>query len=48
MLSDDLALWSVYPKSAPQDEATEKLVHTLREDVLPATGVPCGRPATPP
>ena len=40
MVSDDLALWSVYPKSAPQDEATEKLVHTLREDVLPSTGVP--------
>ncbi|HEX6786686.1 MAG TPA: MMPL family transporter [Acidimicrobiales bacterium] len=40
MLSDDLALWTVYPKSAPQDEATEKLVHTLRDDVLPSTGVP--------
>ena len=38
MVSDDLALWTVYPKSAPQDAATEKLVHTLRSDILPQTG----------
>jgi putative drug exporter of the RND superfamily len=38
MLGDDLAFWSVYPKSAPQDKATEQLVHRLRDDVLPATG----------
>jgi RND superfamily putative drug exporter len=39
MISDDLALWSVYPKSAPQDEATENLVDTLRDEVVPATGM---------
>ena len=38
MVSNDLALWTVYPKSAPQDAATEKLVHTLRNDILPKTG----------
>ena len=38
MVSNDLALWTVYPKSAPQDAATEKLVHTLRDDILPKTG----------
>jgi len=30
------ALWTVIPTTAPQDEATSKLVRTLREDVLPA------------
>ena len=30
------ALWAVIPATAPQDEATEDLVHELRDDVLPA------------
>ncbi len=38
-LRDDLALISVYPTSAPQDEATTQLVHRLRDDVIPASGV---------
>ncbi|HVF13945.1 MAG TPA: MMPL family transporter, partial [Acidimicrobiales bacterium] len=29
------ALWRVVPSTAPQDEATTRLVHTLRTDVLP-------------
>ena len=31
--------WVVYPKTAPQDEATADLVNRLREDVLPTTGI---------
>jgi len=31
--------WVVYPKTAPQDEATSNLVTRLREDVLPASGI---------
>ena len=31
--------WVVYPKTAPQDEATADLVTRLRDDVLPATGI---------
>ncbi|MDO9174583.1 MAG: MMPL family transporter, partial [Actinomycetota bacterium] len=31
--------WVVYPKTAPQDEATADLVHRLRDDVLPTTGI---------
>ena len=31
--------WRVYPKSAPQDEATTDLVERLRDDVLPASGL---------
>lgn len=31
--------WVVYPKTAPQDEATANLVHRLRDDVLPTTGI---------
>ena len=31
--------WIVYPKTAPQDEATADLVHRLRDDVLPTTGI---------
>ncbi len=31
--------WTVYPKTAPQDEATADLVTRLRDDVIPATGV---------
>ncbi len=28
-------LWQVIPETSPQDAATEQLVHTLRDDVLP-------------
>ena len=38
-IDDDLALVIVYPQTAPQDEATTKLVDDLRDDVIPATGV---------
>lgn len=31
----DLALLTVFPRSAPQDEATQELVHRLRDEVLP-------------
>jgi len=31
--------WNVYPKHAPQDEATSDLVHHLRSTVLPTTGL---------
>ncbi len=31
--------WVVYPKTAPQDAATADLVHRLRDDVLPSTGI---------
>jgi len=34
-----LGLVVVYPMSSPQDEATTDLVHTLRNKVIPATGV---------
>jgi RND superfamily putative drug exporter len=33
----DAAVISVIPTTGPQDEATEDLVHTLRDDVLPPT-----------
>ena len=36
---EPVALAILYPKSAPQDEATTDLVHTLRDTVIPATGV---------
>src|SRR4029453_13764676 len=39
-INDQLALVQVYPDSAPQDEETTQLVHRLRDDVIPATGVP--------
>ena len=29
----------VYPKSAPQEKETTQLVHTLRDEVIPATGI---------
>jgi RND superfamily putative drug exporter len=35
----DVALFIVYPQSAPQDEATTELVHRLRDDVVPASGL---------
>jgi RND superfamily putative drug exporter len=38
-VADDLALVQVYAKSAPQDEATTALVHHLRNDVVPASGL---------
>ncbi|MGB8859616.1 MAG: MMPL family transporter [Ilumatobacteraceae bacterium] len=31
--------WTVYPRTAPQDEATSNLVNRLRDDVLPTTGL---------
>jgi RND superfamily putative drug exporter len=34
--SGDAAVISVVPTTGPQDEATEDLVHTLRDDVIPA------------
>ncbi len=34
-----LGLVVVYPMSSPQDQATSDLVHDLRNDVIPATGV---------
>jgi len=37
--SDSVGLVTVYPNSAPQDEATSDLVHFLRDEVIPATGV---------
>jgi RND superfamily putative drug exporter len=37
--SDTVGLVTVYPNSAPQDEATSDLVHQLRDDIIPATGV---------
>jgi RND superfamily putative drug exporter len=38
-IADNLRLVQLYAKSAPQDEATTTLVHDLRSDVIPATGV---------
>jgi putative drug exporter of the RND superfamily len=38
-ITDNLALVIVYPQSSPQDEATGQLVNTLRDDVIPTTGV---------
>ncbi|MFM9084834.1 MAG: MMPL family transporter [Actinomycetota bacterium] len=35
----DVALVVAYPQGAPQDEVTSDLVHRLREDVIPPTGV---------
>ncbi|WP_051426123.1 MMPL family transporter [Jiangella gansuensis] len=35
----DAAMLTVLPDSGPQDAATEDLIHTLRDDVLPATGL---------
>ena len=37
--SGDAALITVYPTTAPQDPATADLVHRLRRDVVPATGL---------
>ena len=38
-INDSLALVIVYPESAPQDEETTTLVNTLRDDVIPPSGV---------
>jgi RND superfamily putative drug exporter len=38
-LADGLSLVIVYPDSAPQDAETTELVNTLRDDVIPATGL---------
>jgi putative drug exporter of the RND superfamily len=38
-VADDLALVQVYPESAPQDKETTELVHHLRDDVVPASGL---------
>jgi RND superfamily putative drug exporter len=37
--SDSVALVVAYPTSSPQDEETTDLVHTLREEVIPSSGV---------
>jgi RND superfamily putative drug exporter len=37
--SNSVALLTVIPSTAPQDEATTDLVHRLRDDVIPATNV---------
>ena len=39
MPSKEVGLVIAYPKTSPQDEATSDLVHNLRSDVIPATGV---------
>ena len=46
-INDELALVQVYPDSAPQDEETTQLVHHLRDDVIPTTGVPALSAASP-
>ena len=38
-INDSVALVIAYPESAPQDAATTTLVNTLRDDVIPASGV---------
>jgi RND superfamily putative drug exporter len=38
-LAEGLSLVIVYPDSAPQDAETTTLVNTLRDDVIPGTGV---------
>src|SRR5215472_7909019 len=38
----DAALITVVPATGPQDPATEHLVHTLRDDVIPAMANPAG------
>jgi putative drug exporter of the RND superfamily len=37
-IKPDLAVFTVIPTSAPQDEATSQLVDHLRDDVVPASG----------
>jgi putative drug exporter of the RND superfamily len=38
-IADGTWLWSAYPTTSPQDEATTELVKRLRSDVVPSTGV---------
>jgi RND superfamily putative drug exporter len=38
-ITDGLSLFSLYADSAPQDKETTELVHGLRDDVIPASGV---------
>jgi RND superfamily putative drug exporter len=38
-LGDDAQLITMFAESAPQDEATTELVHRLRDDVIPASGI---------
>ena len=38
-VSKGVYVWQVYPKTSAQDKATTDLVHRLRHDVLPATGL---------
>jgi RND superfamily putative drug exporter len=42
----DAAVISVIPTTGPQDEATEDLVHSLREDVLPPAAAASGATAS--
>jgi RND superfamily putative drug exporter len=37
--TESLVIWRVVPKGAPQDASTTELVHRLRDDVVPSTGV---------
>ena len=39
LASTSVGLVTVYPESAPQDEATSDLVHQLRDEVIPASGI---------
>ncbi|MFZ9629238.1 MAG: MMPL family transporter [Ilumatobacteraceae bacterium] len=38
-LTDRITIWTVFPTSSAQDEATTGLVNRLRADVLPTTGL---------
>jgi len=38
-LTPELAMVQLYPSTSPQDEATTQLVHRLRDDVIPASGL---------
>ena len=38
-LSDTITIWTVFPTSSAQDEATTDLVNRLRSEVLPSTGL---------
>jgi len=38
-LNDEIVLWTVFPTTSGQDEATTELVNRLRSDVIPATGI---------
>jgi len=38
-LTPELAIVQLYPSTSPQDQATTTLVHHLRDDVIPASGL---------